>query len=117
MNNKFNRDLETMSIEDIKHEQFLEEIERTKWRRYWHAIKKDWPLYAMLIPVLLFFFIFRYMPIYGILSALKTKEFSQSLSVIHHSQGFMHLDLYWLVTIHKISGKLLEIHLPFRCMG
>lgn len=74
MNNKFNRDLETMSIEDIKHEQFLEEIERTKWHRYWHAIKKDWPLYAMLIPVLLFFFIFRYMPIYGILSAFKDQR-------------------------------------------
>ena len=74
MNNKFNKDLEQMTLEDIKHEQFLEEIERTKWHRYWNTIKKDWPLYAMLVPVLLYFFIFRYMPIYGILSAFKDQR-------------------------------------------
>jgi putative aldouronate transport system permease protein len=74
MTNKYNHDLENMSIDDIKHEQFLEEIERNKWHRYWHSIKKDWPLYAMLVPVLLFFFIFRYMPIYGILSAFKDQK-------------------------------------------
>ncbi len=74
MTNKYNRDLEKMSLDEIKHELFLEEIEKKKWHRYWHAIKKDWPLYAMLIPVLLFFFIFRYMPIYGILSAFKDQR-------------------------------------------
>lgn len=74
MANKFNRDLENLTIEQIEHEQFLEEIERTKWHRYWQSIKKDWPLYAMLIPVLLYFFIFRYMPIYGILAAFKDQR-------------------------------------------
>ena len=74
MINKYNRDLENMSIDDIKEELFLEEVERTKWQRYWHLIKKDWRLYAMLIPVLLFFIIFRYMPIYGILSAFKDQR-------------------------------------------
>ena len=74
MKNKFNRDLETMTIEEIKHEQFLEEIERSKWHRYLQTMKKDWPLYAMLVPVLIYFFIFRYMPIYGILSAFKDQR-------------------------------------------
>ncbi len=73
MKNKYNQDLNTMTIEDVKHELFLEEVEKTKWHRYWSQIKKDWPLYVMLIPVLLFFFIFRYMPIYGILSAFKNQ--------------------------------------------
>lgn len=73
MNNKYNQDLKTMTLDEIKHEVFLEEIERTKWHRYWQQIKKDWPLYVMLIPVLLFFFIFRYMPIYGILAAFKNQ--------------------------------------------
>lgn len=63
-----------MSIEAIRHEQFLEEIEKTKWHRYWQAIRKDWPLYVMLLPVLLYFFIFRYMPIYGVLSAFKDQR-------------------------------------------
>ncbi len=73
MKNRYNKDLNTMSVDDIKNELFLEEIERTKWHRYWNQIKKDWPLYVMLIPVMLFFFIFRYMPIYGILAAFKNQ--------------------------------------------
>jgi putative aldouronate transport system permease protein len=74
MTNRYNKDLENMSIDDIQHELFLEKIEKSKWHRHWHNIKKDWPLYAMLIPVLLYFFIFRYMPIYGVLSAFKDQR-------------------------------------------
>lgn len=73
MKNKYNQDLNTMTMDDVKHELFLEDIEKSKWHRYWQQIKKDWPLYVMLIPVLLFFFIFRYMPIYGILAAFKNQ--------------------------------------------
>lgn len=69
-----NQDVKHMSLEEIKHELLLEELERTKWHRYWQAIKKDWPLYVMLIPVILYFFIFRYMPIYGILAAFKNQN-------------------------------------------
>lgn len=69
-----NQDIKHMSLEEIKHELLLEELERTKWHRYWQAIKKDWPLYVMLIPVILYFFIFRYMPIYGILAAFKNQN-------------------------------------------
>jgi putative aldouronate transport system permease protein len=74
MKNRYNKDLENMSLDDIKHELFLEDIEKGKWQRHWHAIKKDWPLYAMLVPVLLYFFIFRYMPIYGVLAAFKNQS-------------------------------------------
>ncbi|MCF7931491.1 MAG: ABC transporter permease subunit [Acholeplasmataceae bacterium] len=73
MRRKFNRDVESMTIEEIKNEQYLEQVEKNKWHHYWHLIKKDWPLYAMILPVLLFFFIFRYMPIYGILTAFKNQ--------------------------------------------
>ncbi len=73
MKNKYNQDLKTMTLDEVKHEIFLEDIERTKWHRNWQMIKKDWPLYVMLIPVLVFFFIFRYMPIYGILAAFKNQ--------------------------------------------
>lgn len=69
-----NRDVQLMSHEALKHELLLEELEKKKWHRYWYAIKKDWPLYAMLVPVLLYFFIFRYMPIYGILAAFKNQN-------------------------------------------
>lgn len=71
---KVNQDVKNMSLEELKHELLLEELEKNKWHRYWNAIKKDWPLYAMLVPVILYFFIFRYMPIYGILAAFKNQN-------------------------------------------
>lgn len=71
---KVNQDVKKMSLDELKHELLLEELEKNKWHRYWMAIKKDWPLYVMLIPVILYFFIFRYMPIYGILAAFKNQN-------------------------------------------
>lgn len=71
---KVNQDVKNMSLDELKHELLLEELEKNKWHRYWNAIKKDWPLYVMLIPVILYFFIFRYMPIYGILAAFKNQN-------------------------------------------
>ena len=56
---------------DLRHEELLEEIERTRWPRYWKQIKKDWPIYVMLIPVIVFFYLFRYRPIGGIMMAFK----------------------------------------------
>jgi len=63
-----------MTPEEIHHEELMEELERTRWRRYWHQIKKSWPVYVMLIPVILFFYFFRYRPIGGILVAFKNYD-------------------------------------------
>ncbi|MBN2505004.1 MAG: sugar ABC transporter permease [Bacilli bacterium] len=63
-----------MSLGDLSHEDLLDELERTRWRRYWKQIKKSWPIYVMLIPVLLFFYFFRYRPIGGILVAFKNYD-------------------------------------------
>jgi len=73
MNNtaKMKREL---TPEEIHHEELMEELERTRWRRYWHQIKKSWPVYVMLIPVILFFYFFRYRPIGGILVAFKNYD-------------------------------------------
>lgn len=71
---KANQDIPKMNIDEINRELLLEQLERNKWHRYWVAIKKDWPLYVMLVPVILYFFIFRYMPIYGILAAFKNQN-------------------------------------------
>ncbi|MCV2232269.1 ABC transporter permease [Paracholeplasma manati] len=71
---RVNNDVKNMSLDDLKHELLMEELEKNKWHRYWVAIKKDWPLYVMLIPVILYFFVFRYMPIYGILAAFKNQN-------------------------------------------
>ena len=40
-------------------------------RRIWAVIQRDWPLYVMMIPGLLFFAIYKYAPMYGIQIAFK----------------------------------------------
>ena len=60
-----------LTTEQLKHQAMMDEMERTRWQRYWKQIKKDWPIYAMLIPVALFFYFFRYRPIGGIMIAFK----------------------------------------------
>lgn len=58
-------------LQESPQELLLEELERTKWKRYWATIKKDWALYVMVLPILVFFFLVRYLPIGGILVAFK----------------------------------------------
>ena len=62
---------EKLTQQELQQELLLEELERTKWKRYWATIKKDWALYVMVLPILVFFFLVRYMPIGGILVAFK----------------------------------------------
>jgi len=60
--------------EELHREQLVEEMERTRYSRIWRQIKKDWPIYLMLIPVILYFFFFRYRPIGGIMVAFKNYD-------------------------------------------
>ena len=45
----------------------VNEVERTKFKRAFATIAKDWRLYVLLIPMLAFVICFRYLPIRGIL--------------------------------------------------
>ena len=49
----------------------IDEVERTKWKRVLITLAKDWRLYVLLIPVLVFMFCFKYLPIGGILLGFK----------------------------------------------
>ena len=42
-----------------------------EWKRTLRAVRADWLLYAMLIPGLLYFFLFHYMPMYGVTIAFR----------------------------------------------
>ncbi len=65
---------------ELTNEELLDELERTRWLRYWKQIKKDWPVYLMLIPVIIFFYLFRYRPIGGIMIAFKNfDDYSQTV--------------------------------------
>lgn len=45
----------------------LEELEKNKWKRIWKAFLKDWRLYFLLVPMVIFLILFKYLPINGIL--------------------------------------------------
>lgn len=49
----------------------IDEVERTKWKRTLQTLAKDWRLYVLLIPMLVFLVCFKYMPIAGILTGFK----------------------------------------------
>ncbi|HOW38805.1 MAG TPA: hypothetical protein PLZ76_07840, partial [Bacillota bacterium] len=66
-----------MTPEQRAQEYFLDDLERTRGRRIWAQIKKHWGVYLMLIPVLAFFFLFRYRPIYGLMNAFIDYRFLQ----------------------------------------
>lgn len=52
----------------------VEEYERTKWKRVGKQLLKDWRLYALLVPIMVFMFFFKYRPIQGVLQAFKSNE-------------------------------------------
>lgn len=60
-------------------EQTLEELERTKWIRVGKTLVKDWRLYLLLVPMLVFLVLFKYLPIYGVLQAFKSFNSSSSI--------------------------------------
>ena len=46
-------------------------VEKNKWKRLGVTLAKDWRLYVLLIPMLLFLIFFKYIPVYGILTGFK----------------------------------------------
>ena len=55
-------------------EEGLDEMERTKWKRVGKTLLQDWRLYVLLLPLLIFMFFFKYLPIKGILMAFKNVD-------------------------------------------
>ncbi len=77
---------EKLEIEISKYEQeiFFEELEKNKWKETWKLMKKNWMIYLMVLPVVVFFLLFRYLPINGILIAFK--NFSDYTKSVNQSQ-------------------------------
>ena len=71
----------------------INEVERTKWKRVLITLAKDWRLYVLLVPMLVFVILFKYLPVSGILTGFKWGEDG---SVLYNGQwcGF-----YWLENI------------------
>lgn len=80
--------------EDIRIEELQELMEKTRWQRYWKQIKRDWPIYVMLIPVILFFYFFRYRPIGGLMIAFKNYD--------NYADSIANSDFYGLYALKYI---------------
>ncbi len=51
-----------------------DELEKHFWRDAWRTMRKDWRLYFMLLPLLLIFLLWRYLPLYELVAAFKMDD-------------------------------------------
>ncbi len=66
--------MQNIQIADMSEEQkstILDEMERTRWKRIGYELRKDWRLYVLLVPLLVFMFLFKYIPVYGTIQGFK----------------------------------------------
>lgn len=76
--------LEKIDLEDER-----EKLEAGKWRNYGKAFIKDYRLYLMLIPIVVFFILWRYRPMIGLMLAFKnysglSKSLVKSINMAHY---------------------------------
>ncbi|MCM1042667.1 MAG: ABC transporter permease subunit [Corallococcus sp.] len=71
MDNYVVYDEETGSYSLDAEQAVRDDVEKHHWKNVGKSILKDWRLYLMLVPMILVFFFWRYMPMYELLGAFK----------------------------------------------
>jgi len=64
-------------------------VEKNKWKRIGLTFLKDWRLYVLLVPMLLFLILFKYIPVYGILTGFKWGDDSNKANYLWNG-------MYWV---------------------
>lgn len=67
----------------------VDEVERSRWKRTLHTLARDWRLYVLLIPMIVFVFCFKYLPIKGLLTGFK---WGNDNDLVYNSEW---CGLYW----------------------
>ncbi|MCI9406967.1 MAG: sugar ABC transporter permease [Clostridia bacterium] len=62
-------------------QQVRDETERNKWKTTGWTILKDWRLYIMLVPMILVYFLWKYMPMYELMACFKDPTTGDGLHV------------------------------------
>ena len=57
-----------------------DDVEKNLWKLNWQLIVKDWRLYVMLIPMILVFVFWRYLPMYELLGCFKITEVGKKVA-------------------------------------
>lgn len=86
-----------MQKEVAVNQDVVDEVERTKWKIVLRNLAKDWRLYVLLIPMLAFLVLFKYLPIGGILTGFKWGADTDKLL------NEQWCGLHWMIEI--FSGK------------
>ena len=72
---------ETLKCYELDPEQKVrDDVEKNRWKLNWAAIVKDWRLYVMLIPMILVFLFWRYLPMYELLGCFKITEVGKKVA-------------------------------------
>ncbi|MDR6551782.1 sugar ABC transporter permease [Paenibacillus qinlingensis] len=87
---------------------------KSKWSQIWHALQRDRMLYLIASPMLLFFLIFKYVPMWGVLIAFKNYTpfvgFAQSPWVgFQHFQRFFSEDSFFLLLRNTLAINVLNL--------
>ncbi len=57
-----------------------DDVEKNRWKLNWQRILKDWRLYLMLVPMILVFLFWRYLPMYELLGCFKITEVGKKVA-------------------------------------
>ena len=57
-----------------------DDVEKNRWKLNWQRIVKDWRLYLMLVPMILVFLFWRYLPMYELLGCFKITEVGKKVN-------------------------------------
>ncbi|KRF04206.1 sugar ABC transporter permease [Paenibacillus sp. Soil766] len=91
---------------------------KNKKRRTWKSISKNWELYLLFAPVLAFFIIFEYLPMYGVQIAFK--DFIASKGIwespwvgLKHFQRFFDSFYFWRLILNTLGIGVYQLVVGF----
>ena len=73
-------DQETGKYREDPEQAVRDDVEKHYWQNVGRTIVKDWRLYVMLVPMLLVFLFWRYMPMYELLGSFKVDDVVKPVS-------------------------------------
>ena len=59
-----------------------DETERNRWKNTGWTILKDWRLYVLLVPMVLVYFLWKYLPMYELMGCFKNPDFGDSTNTV-----------------------------------
>ncbi|UVI31237.1 ABC transporter permease [Paenibacillus spongiae] len=94
------------------------EISNPNHRRVWKSVLKNWRLYVMLAPVILYFLVFHYWPMYGVQLAFKdfiatNGIFGSPWVGFKHFERFFDSYYFWRLIKNTLSIGLYELAVGF----